>query len=108
MPWLGFGTYQAKGQEVYEAVKVALKAGYRSIDTAAIYGNEAEVGKAIAESGVARDELFVTTKVWNDDQGYETTLQAFEESRKNLGLDVIDLYLIHWPGKINIKIHGRH
>lgn len=103
MPWFGFGTYQAKGDEVYEAVKVALEAGYRSIDTAAVYGNEEEVGRAIADSGVARDDLFVTTKVWNDDQGYDSTLRAFEASRKRLGLDVIDLYLIHWPGKDKFK-----
>ncbi|MGN7355739.1 aldo/keto reductase [Paenibacillus sp. SAF-054] len=103
MPWLGFGTYQAKGNEVYEAVKVALETGYRSIDTAAVYGNEQEVGKAIAESGIARNEIFVTTKVWNDDQGYDSTLRAFEESQKRLGLNVIDLYLIHWPGKDKFK-----
>ncbi|MEC0369049.1 aldo/keto reductase [Paenibacillus chibensis] len=103
MPWLGFGTYQAKGNEVYEAVKVALAAGYRSIDTAAVYGNEQEVGKAIAESGIARNEIFVTTKVWNDDQGYDSTLRAFEESQKRLGLNVIDLYLIHWPGQDKFK-----
>ncbi|GIO30284.1 glyoxal reductase [Paenibacillus albilobatus] len=103
MPWFGFGTYQAKGNEVYEAVKVALETGYRSIDTAAVYGNEEEVGKAIADSGVERDEIFVTTKVWNDDQGYDSTLRAFEASRKRLGLNVVDLYLIHWPGKDKFK-----
>lgn len=103
MPWLGFGTYLAKGNEVYEAVKVALQTGYRSIDTAKVYGNEQEVGKAIAESGIPRNELFVTTKVWNDDQGYDSTLRAFEDSRKRLGLNIIDLYLIHWPGKDKYK-----
>lgn len=103
MPWFGFGTYKATGNEVYEAVKVAIDAGYRSIDTAAIYGNEEEVGQAIKDSGVAREELFITTKLWNDRQGYDSTLSAFEESRKRLGLDIIDLYLIHWPGKDKYK-----
>ncbi|CAM2961701.1 aldo/keto reductase [Paenibacillus sediminis] len=99
MPWFGFGTYKAQGNEVEKAVEVALQAGYRSIDTAAIYGNEEEVGRAIAASGINREELFVTTKLWNDDQGYDSTLRAFEESLKRLHLDFIDLYLIHWPGK---------
>ncbi|MGZ6507125.1 MAG: aldo/keto reductase, partial [Tumebacillaceae bacterium] len=81
------------------AVKAALKHGYRSIDTAALYKNEVGVGEAIRELGVPREEIFVTTKVWNTDQGYESTLNAFEESRQKLGLDVIDLYLIHWPGQ---------
>ena len=74
----------------------------------AIYGNEEGVGQAIRESGVSRDELFITTKVWNDDQGYEKTPQAFETSRKKLGLDIVDLYLVHWPGKINTSTRGRH
>jgi methylglyoxal/glyoxal reductase len=100
MPWLGLGVWKTKeGDEVVNAVKYALQAGYRSIDTAAVYGNEAGVGQALRESGVSRDELFITTKVWNADQGYDSTLRAFEESRKKLGLDVIDLYLIHWPVK---------
>ncbi|WP_025026465.1 aldo/keto reductase [Caldalkalibacillus mannanilyticus] len=104
MPWLGLGVWQVKeGNEIVSSVKHALQVGYRSIDTAAIYGNEEGVGKAIAEAGIPREELFVTTKVWNADQGYESTLQAFEESKKKLGLDYIDLYLIHWPvkGKYN-------
>ncbi|WP_179295640.1 aldo/keto reductase [Bacillus sp. FJAT-45350] len=98
MPWLGLGVYKAEeGKEVEEAVKIALQAGYRSVDTAMIYQNEEGVGKGIRDSGVNRDEIFVATKVWNTDQGYEETLQAFEESRQKLGLDVIDLYLVHWP-----------
>ncbi|MGO4529239.1 aldo/keto reductase [Paenibacillus sp. 2TAF8] len=103
MPWLGIGTYKAKGKEVQQAVETALEVGYRSIDTASVYGNEEEVGQAIASSGVARNELFVTTKLWNDDQGYDSTLRAFEASQKKLGLNVIDLYLIHWPGRDQYK-----
>ncbi|MGG4340844.1 aldo/keto reductase [Paenibacillus lautus] len=100
MPWLGLGVWKTKeGEEVIQSVKSAIAAGYRSIDTAAVYGNEEGVGQAIRESGVSRDELFITTKVWNADQGYEKTLQAFETSRKKLGLDIVDLYLVHWPGK---------
>lgn len=100
MPWLGLGVWKVQeGNEVGNAVKAAIKAGYRSIDTAAIYGNEAGVGQAIREAGVSREELFITTKVWNSNQGYESTLQAFEDSRKKLGLEYLDLYLIHWPVK---------
>lgn len=98
MPWLGLGVYKTKdGEEVIHAVKTAVELGYRSIDTAAGYNNEDGVGQAIRECGVARDELFITTKVRNPDQGYESTLKAFEVSRRKLGLDYIDLYLIHWP-----------
>jgi methylglyoxal/glyoxal reductase len=98
MPWLGLGVYKAEeGTEVINAVKAAIKHGYRSIDTAAFYHNEEGVGEAIRESGIPREELFITTKVWNTDQGYEPTLKAFETSIKKLGLDYIDLYLIHWP-----------
>ncbi|BFT70176.1 aldo/keto reductase [Paenibacillus sp. P36] len=97
MPWLGLGVWKSKeGQEVISAVKTALQLGYRSIDTAAIYQNEEGVGQGLRESGVPRDEIFVTTKVWNSDQGYESTLRAFEASRKRLGLETIDLYLVHW------------
>ncbi|TCS82117.1 diketogulonate reductase-like aldo/keto reductase [Tepidibacillus fermentans] len=104
MPWLGLGVYKAKeGEEVENAVKTALKVGYRSIDTAAFYDNEVGVGKAIRESGVQREEIFITTKVWNNRQGYESTLQAFEESRKKLGVEYVDLYLIHWPVKGKYK-----
>lgn len=100
MPWLGLGVWKVEeGQQVKQAVKDAIEIGYRAIDTAAIYGNEAGVGEAIAESGVKREDLFVTTKVWNSEQGYDTTLQAFEVSRKKLGLEYLDLYLIHWPVK---------
>ena len=97
MPQLGFGVFQIPDDETTDAVTAALVAGYRSIDTAAAYGNEAGVGKAVAGSGIARDELFVTTKLWNADQGYDATLRAFERSLDLLGLDVLDLYLIHWP-----------
>lgn len=98
MPWLGFGVFKTKeGVQVEQAVADALEAGYRSIDTAAIYGNEEGVGNAIAASGLKREELFVTTKVWNSNQGFESTLKAFEESRRKLKLEVIDLYLVHWP-----------
>jgi methylglyoxal/glyoxal reductase len=98
MPWLGLGVFLVKdGEEVVNSVKAALEVGYRSIDTAAAYKNEEGVGKAIAESNVPREELFITTKVWNSDQGYEATLAAFDVSMKKLGLDYLDLYLIHWP-----------
>ncbi|WP_144534094.1 aldo/keto reductase [Bacillus pumilus] len=98
MPKLGFGVWQVKdGDEAVNAVTDALEAGYRSIDTAAAYQNEEGVGKAIQQSGISRDDLFITTKVWNNDQGYESTLEAFETSMNKLGLDVLDLYLIHWP-----------
>jgi methylglyoxal/glyoxal reductase len=100
MPWLGLGVFQVEdGKEVIQSVSHALEAGYRSIDTAAGYQNEAGVGAAIKESGLSREELFITTKLANHDQGYESTLRAFEESRRKLDLDYIDLYLIHWPGK---------
>ncbi|MFF3025548.1 aldo/keto reductase [Gottfriedia sp. NPDC057948] len=99
MPRLGLGVFKvSEGEEVVESVKAAIRNGYISIDTAAIYKNEEGVGQAIKESGIAREELFVTSKVWNSDQGYETTLQAFETSLNLLGLDYLDLYLIHWPG----------
>ncbi|MFI8194162.1 aldo/keto reductase [Streptomyces sp. NPDC085946] len=97
IPQLGFGVFQVPDAETTAAVSAALEAGYRSIDTAAIYGNEAGVGKALAASGIARDDLFITTKLWNADQGYDTTLRAFDASLDKLGLDYVDLYLIHWP-----------
>ncbi|KOV99921.1 MULTISPECIES: aldo/keto reductase [unclassified Streptomyces] len=97
MPQLGFGVFQVPDDETTAAVTTALQAGYRSIDTAAIYGNERGVGRAIAESGIAREELFVTTKLWNEDQGYDATLAAFDASLDKLGLDYVDLYLVHWP-----------
>ena len=97
MPQLGFGVFLVPADEVVEPVRTALEAGYRLIDTATLYGNEEGVGRAIAESGVPREEIFVTTKVWNSDQGYDRTMQAFDNSLKLLGLDTVDLYLIHWP-----------
>jgi len=97
IPQFGFGVFQIPPAATAEAVTTALELGYRHIDTAAIYGNEAEVGEAIAASGIPRDELFVTTKLWNGDQGYDSALSAFEVSAGKLGLDVVDLYLIHWP-----------
>ncbi|WRZ54523.1 aldo/keto reductase [Streptomyces sp. NBC_01314] len=97
MPQLGFGVWQVPDDEAEQAVTTALEAGYRSIDTAAIYGNEVGTGKAIARAGVAREDLFVTTKLWNSDQGYDSTLRAFDESLDKLGLEYVDLYLIHWP-----------
>ncbi len=97
MPQLGFGVWQVPDDEAQTAVTTALEAGYRSIDTAAIYGNEEGTGKAIAASGVPREELFVTTKLWNADQGHDSTLRAFDTSLEKLGLDYVDLYLIHWP-----------
>ncbi|SFW73376.1 Aldo/keto reductase [Amycolatopsis australiensis] len=97
MPQLGYGVFQIPDDETATAVKAALDAGYRSIDTAALYGNEKGVGQAIAESGIARDELFVTTKLWNSAQGYDSALKAFDASMAKLGLEQLDLYLIHWP-----------
>lgn len=104
MPWLGFGVFKVKdGDEVVDAVKTAIQAGYRSIDTAKAYNNESGVAQGIRESGIAREDLFITTKVWNSDQGYESTLAAFEESMKRLELEYLDLYLIHWPVKGKYK-----
>ncbi|MFD9006914.1 aldo/keto reductase [Streptomyces sp. NPDC059582] len=97
MPQLGFGVWQVPDGEAEQAVATALEAGYRSIDTAAIYGNEAGTGKAIAAAGIPREDVFVTTKLWNSDQGYDATLRAFDTSLQKLGLDYLDLYLIHWP-----------
>jgi diketogulonate reductase-like aldo/keto reductase len=97
MPQLGFGVWQVADDEAERAVSTALEAGYRSIDTAAIYGNEEGTGRAIASSGLPREELFVTTKLWNADQGHDSTLRAFDTSLKKLGLEYVDLYLIHWP-----------
>ena len=97
IPALGYGVFRIPDAEATAAVEQALTAGYRSIDTAAIYGNEVGTGRAIADSGLARDEVFVTTKLWNDDQGYESTLRAFDASLDRLGLDYLDLYLVHWP-----------
>jgi 2,5-diketo-D-gluconate reductase A len=97
MPQLGFGVFQVGNDEARAAVATALECGYRSIDTAALYGNEHGVGVAVSASGIPREELFVTTKLWNADQGAGRVLPAFERSLDKLGLDYVDLYLIHWP-----------
>ncbi|MGA2875547.1 MAG: aldo/keto reductase [Nitrososphaerales archaeon] len=97
MPVFGLGVYQISGRPAMEAVKFALGIGYRLIDTASLYGNENEVGVAIRDSGIPRKDLFVTTKLWNSDQGYDKALRAFDQSVKLLGLEYVDLYLIHWP-----------
>lgn len=98
MPIMGLGVWKVdNGEEATNAVKWAIEAGYRMIDTAAAYKNEEGVGHGIKASGVAREDIFVTTKVWNSDQGYEKTLKAYDESLQRLGLDYVDLYLIHWP-----------
>jgi len=118
MPLFGFGTYQIPaGGSCQRAVAHALKIGYRHIDTAALYGNEEDVGRAVRDSGIPRNEIFVVTKLWNSDQGYASALKAFDRSLNRLGLDYIDLYLIHWPepGKradswralVEIKQQGR-
>ena len=97
IPQVGFGTFQIPPEETQQAVERALEVGYRHLDTAAAYYNEAGVGAAIKATGLPRDEVFVTTKLRNGDQGHDSALQAFEDSRNALGLDVVDLYLIHWP-----------
>ncbi|HZN92999.1 MAG TPA: aldo/keto reductase, partial [Myxococcales bacterium] len=98
IPRVGLGVFQsARGEETRRAVSEALRLGYRHIDTARIYGNEGDVGAAVRESGVPRGEVFITTKLWNDDQGYDTALRAFDASLKRLALDHVDLYLLHWP-----------
>lgn len=97
IPQFGFGTWQTPEEQAAAAVSAALLAGYRLIDTATIYGNEVGVGNGIRASGVPREEIFVTTKLWNSDQGYDTALRAFDESLRRLRLDYVDLYLIHWP-----------
>jgi diketogulonate reductase-like aldo/keto reductase len=97
MPQLGFGVFQVPDDEAAGAVSTAIASGYRSIDTAAVYRNESGVGQGIAESDVAREDLFITTKLGNDDQGYDDALKAFDASLSRLGLDYVDLYLIHWP-----------
>src|SRR4051812_8552780 len=97
MPMLGLGVWQVPNETVAATVHTAIEAGYRSIDTASLYRNESGVGDAVAATGVPRAELFITTKLWNDDQGYDGALRAFDESIRRLRLDYVDLYLIHWP-----------
>lgn len=97
IPQVGLGVWQASPEDCRAAVAAALRLGYRHIDTARIYGNEADVGAAIRDSGIPREHIFITTKLWNDDQGYDSALQAFDASAKRLGVEYIDLYLIHWP-----------
>jgi diketogulonate reductase-like aldo/keto reductase len=108
MPWFGLGVFKVEdGSQTVESVKAAIKAGYRSIDTAAIYKNEEGVGQGIREAleanGLSREDLFITSKVWNADQGYESAIKAYEASLERLGLEYLDLYLIHWPGKDKYK-----
>lgn len=97
IPCIGYGTYKTSDEEVCDAVRAALKAGYRHIDTAAFYKNESGIGRAIADCGVPREELFITSKVWNTDRGYENAKRAFAETMERLSLEYLDLYLIHWP-----------
>ncbi|MGH3962308.1 MAG: aldo/keto reductase [Pseudonocardiaceae bacterium] len=97
IPQLGFGVFQVPPEETERVVSLALETGYRSIDTAAAYGNEEGVGRAITSAGLARAEVFVTTKLWNAHHGYDQALRAFDVSARRLGLDIVDLYLIHWP-----------
>jgi 2,5-diketo-D-gluconate reductase A len=96
IPQLGYGVWQVPDEEAQPAVEEALRVGYRLIDTAAIYGNERGVGRAIAASGVPREEIYLTTKLWNADQGYDSAMRAYEASLQRLGVDKVDLYLIHW------------
>jgi len=105
MPLFGLGVFRSKeGLEVENAVSIALESGYRHIDTAAVYGNERGVGKAVKNSKIPRNEIFITSKIWNSDQGYQTTFDAFEESIERLDTDYIDLYLIHWPkGDLSVE-----
>lgn len=105
MPWLGLGVFRSnEGEEVERAVSCALEAGYRSIDTASLYRNEKGVGNAIVQSGIARQEIFLTTKIWNSDQGYQSAFRALEESLEKLQTHYVDLYLIHWPkGELSVQ-----
>lgn len=103
IPRLGFGVYQIPPADTEQAVATALQAGYRHVDTAALYGNEREVGRAITASGLPREQVYLVTKLWNDGQGYDTTLTAFDASMDRLGQDYLDLYLIHWP----LPAHGK-
>ena len=97
IPAIGFGTWQLSSDEAFAGATAALKAGYRLLDTAKLYGNEDAVGQAVRDSSIAREDIFVTTKLWNDDQGFDSALKALDTSLERLGLDYVDLYLIHWP-----------
>lgn len=97
IPQVGLGVWQMGPEETRSAVRAALDTGYRHVDTARIYGNESDVGRGLRESGVPREEVFVTTKLWNADQGFDRALRAFDASLERLGLDYVDLYLLHWP-----------
>ncbi|MGV0851113.1 aldo/keto reductase [Mycolicibacterium phlei] len=97
IPQVGLGVWQTPPEATERAVTTALEAGYRHIDTAAVYQNEREVGQALAKSGLKRDEVYITTKLWNADQGYDSTLAAFDKSMERIGLEYLDLYLVHWP-----------
>lgn len=103
MPILGYGVFEISNEQTERCVLDAIEVGYRSIDTAMIYGNEAGVGEGIKGCGVKRQDLFITSKLWNGDQGYDTTLSAFDDSLARLDLDYLDLYLIHWPVPANAK-----
>ncbi len=104
IPSIGFGTYKSgNDEETSEIIKNALNLGYKMIDTASFYNNEVGIGKGIKESGVNRDEIFLVTKLWNDDHGYDNTIKAFNKSLENLQVDYIDLYLVHWPNKLNAE-----
>lgn len=94
---MGLGTWDLRGRDAYKAVLWSFELGYRLIDTASFYGNENEVGEALKDADIPREEIFLTTKVWNNEQGYTNTLNAFEKSLKRLKVDYVDLYLIHWP-----------
>ncbi len=104
VPKIGLGTWQTKGSETYNTIITALKLGYRSIDTASYYGNEEEIGRALRDCGIPRDELFITTKLWSTDHGYDNCKIAFNESLRKLGLDYVDSYLIHWPKSYDIDL----
>lgn len=103
IPAVGFGTFDSDGEELYRAVLAALKAGYRHIDTATYYGNEESIGRALKDSGIPREELFITTKLWNDSHGYEEAKVALKASLERLQLDYLDLYLIHWPNPLGLR-----